>query len=362
MLHVAHHGGPMKRNLDQQSAQKRCAAATISPHPGQRGGSARSRTSPNTLPAIRIAPDPRPDCHPDCHLLSRGIVATTSERVTLPPEIFDRAARRRRRDRAAPGWSEHDFLRAVMLDGIEERLSTVLRDFADVLDLGCFDAHFTPPAGARVARFDPGFAFARAAGGVQGDEDRLPFADASFDLVVAAGTLDTVNDLPGAFSLIRRVLRPGGLFLGAFLGAGSLATLRTVLRQAEAERPAVRIHPQVEVRSGGDLLLRAGFKLPVADAETLTVRYATLGRLLADLRGMATSNVLKDRSPLGRDALVRAAASFAARADEDGRTPERFEIVFLTGWAPSPEQDAGRRSPPKASSDSTLPRPAGRFG
>ena len=250
-----------------------------------------------------------------------------------------------------------------MLDGIEERLSTVLRTFEDVLDLGCFDAGFTPPGAARIARFDPGFAFAHAAGGgVQGDEDRLPFADASFDLVAAAGTLDTVNDLPGAFSLIKRVLRPGGLFLGAFLGAGSLATLRAVLREAEEDRPAVRVHPQVEVRSAGDLLLRAGFKLPVADAETLTVRYATLGRLLDDLRGMAASNVLRDRSPLGRAALARAAAGFAARADDGGRTAERFEIVFMTGWAPSPEQDAGRRGPPRGAADSGLPRPAGKFG
>ncbi|MBW6522491.1 methyltransferase domain-containing protein [Sphingomonas sp. RHCKR47] len=281
--------------------------------------------------------------------------------MTSPPEIFDRAARRRRRDRAAPAFRDHDFVRAVMLDGIEERLSAVLRGFDDVLDLGCFDAGFAPPAGARVARFDPGFGFAKAAHGVQGDEDRLPFADASFDLVAAAGTLDTVNDLPGAMTLVRRVLRPGGLFLGAFLGAGSLTTLRAVLREAEAERPAVRVHPQIEVRSAGDLLLRAGFRLPVADGETLTVRYATLGRLLDDVRGMAAGNVLRDRSPLTRGTLARAAAAFADRADADGRTSEQFELVFLTGWAPSPEHDADRRASPAQANGSALPRPAGRF-
>lgn len=247
-----------------------------------------------------------------------------------------------------------------MLGGIDERLDAVLRGFDDVLDLGCFDARFTAPDGARVARFDPGHAFARDARGVQGDEDRLPFADASFDLIVAAGTLDTVSDLPGALSLVRRVLRPGGLFLGAFLGAGSLSTLRAVLREAEADKPAVRIHPQVEVRSAGDLLLRAGFRLPVADAETLTVRYAALGRLLDDLRGMAAANVLKDRSPLARETLAHTAAGFAARADADGRTSERFEIVFLTGWAPSPEQDVGRRLAP-STEGSALPRPPGPF-
>lgn len=255
-----------------------------------------------------------------------------------PPEIFDRAARRLRRDRAEPSYAEHDFLRQQMLDGIADRLEAVTRSFTDILDLGCFAGEFTAPPGARVARLDPGFAFARVAGGVQGDEDRLPFADASFDLVVAAGTLDSVNDLPGALSLIRRVLRPDGLFLGAFLGAGSLGTLRAGLRAAEPERPAPRLHPLVDVRSAGDLLMRAGFALPVADLETLTVRYASLGRLLGDLRGMAQSNVLRERRALTKGALMRAAAAFGEEAAADGRVSERFDTIFLTGWAPGPDQ------------------------
>lgn len=255
-----------------------------------------------------------------------------------PPDIFDRPARRRHRDRAAPGYAAHDFLRAAMLEGIADRLESVTRDFTDVLDLGCFDGGFVPPPGARIARADPGFAFAQAAGGVQADEDRLPFADGAFDLVVAAGTLDSVSDLPGALTLIRRTLRPDGLFLGAFIGAGSLPTLRATLRTAEADRPVVRLHPQVDVRSAGDLLVRAGFALPVADVETLTVRYGHLGRLLDDLRGMAASNVLAERHPLGRAALAQATAAFAARSDPDGRTAERFDIVYLTAWSPAPDQ------------------------
>jgi SAM-dependent methyltransferase len=273
------------------------------------------------------------------------------------PEIFDRSARRQRRDRAASGFAAHDFLRAAMLDGIEERLASVRRSFTDVLDLGCFDGSFQPPAGARVARLDAGHAFARMAGGVQGDEDRLPFADASFDLVVSAGVLDQVNDVPGALSLIRRVLRPDGLFLGAMLGAGSLTALRAGFRVAEAERPAPRLHPQIEVRSAGDLLMRAGFALPVADVETLRVRYGGLGRLIEDLRGMAGTNLLVERQPLSRMALARAANAFAEAADPDGRTSERFEIIFLTGWAPSPDQpQPARRGSATASLAAALKR------
>jgi SAM-dependent methyltransferase len=252
--------------------------------------------------------------------------------------IFDRAARRRRRDRAQPGWAEHDFVRAAMLDGLGERLDAITRPVGEVLDLGCFDGALRLPPGARVARMDAGFAFARAAGGVQADEDRLPFADAAFDAVISAGVLDQLDDLPGALALVRRVLRPDGVFLGAFVGAGSLPVLRTCLREAEAERPAARLHPQVDVRAAGDLLVRAGLTLPVADVETLTVRYRSFSGLLQDLRGMAATSLLIGRPPLRRDALARAADAFAARADADGRTTETFRIVYLTGWAPDPGQ------------------------
>ncbi|KQM63637.1 methyltransferase type 11 [Sphingomonas sp. Leaf17] len=252
-------------------------------------------------------------------------------------DIFDRRARRIRRNRIAPDYPAHDFLRAVMLDGIAERLDAVTRDFTEILDVGSFTGDLTVP-GARIARCDAGRAFARAAHGVQADEDGLPFADAAFDAAISAGVLDQVNDLPGALSLIRRTLRPDGLFLGAFLGGGSLSTLRAVLREAEEDRPVARLHPQVDVRAAGDLMVRAGFALPVADVETVTVRYADLGKLLTDLRGMGAANLLRGRSAMSRATLARAFAAFAARADTDGRTSERFDIVFLTGWAPAASQ------------------------
>lgn len=240
---------------------------------------------------------------------------------------------------------------------MDERLAAVKRGFTDVLDLGCYDGAFAPRPGARIARVDPGFAFARACGGVQADEDRLPFRAGAFDLVVSAGVLDQVDDLPGALTLARRVLRPDGLFLAALVGGGSFPQLRAALREAERDRPAARTHPQVDVRSAGDLLVRAGFTLPVADVETLNVGYPDLWRLLADLRGMAATNVLTDRRPIGRAALDRAASVFADAAGPDGRTRERIDIVFLTGWAPDASQPSpARRGSATASLAAALKR------
>jgi SAM-dependent methyltransferase len=257
------------------------------------------------------------------------------------PEIFDRQRRRRRRDRAADRFAAHDFLHARMADELLDRLDSVQRRFARALDLGCLDGRVGQALRARgidVVSADPGYRFAQAAGGVQCDEDRLPFTDGSFDLVIACGGLDQVNDLPGALVLIRRALKPDGLFLGAFVGAGSLPRLRAALLGAE-ERAVARLHPQIDVRSAGDLLARAGLALPVADGERVTVRYGSLFALLADLRGTAsTSLLIGDTHPLTHAALVRAAERFQAGADADGKVGETVEIVHLLGWAPAPDQ------------------------
>ena len=191
---------------------------------------------------------------------------------------------------------------------------------------------------------DPGAFSPRAAGGVQCDEDRLPFADGAFDLVVSVGALDTVNDLPGALPLIRRALRPDGLFLAAFAGAGSLPRLRRAMLAAEeAERrdaASPHIHPQIDVRAAGDLLGRAGFALPVVDGETVdrALRIAAEARR----RPAGDGRDQPPRRPL--PAAVRPARPrrrgrrFRGRRRADGKTAERFEIVHLSGWAPAPDQ------------------------
>ncbi|MEM8696713.1 MAG: methyltransferase domain-containing protein [Pseudomonadota bacterium] len=260
---------------------------------------------------------------------------------TAQDKPFDRALRRIRRDRALRGWVDHAFLQDHMAAELVERLRGVQRTFATALILGYAGDHI-PKAlqslGIDAVTADAGFGMARATRGVQCDEDRLPFADESVDLVIAAGTLDTVNDLPGALALIRRILRPDGLFLGAFLGSGSLPALRQAMLQADlaAGGAAPRIHPQIDIRAAGDLLSRAGFALQVADGETLPVRYPDLTRLVGDLRGSANASLLGGPS-LSRYAFAAAHAAFEALR-QDGKTGETFEIVYLTGWAPSPDQ------------------------
>ncbi len=258
------------------------------------------------------------------------------------PRIFDARRRMARRDRAARSFAAHDFLYAAMADEMLERLGDVTRDFSRALVIGCPDdriASALRAQGMAVTCADPGPAFAAACGGDLVHEDALPYSPGSFDLILCCGTLESVNDLPGALIALNRALVPDGLLLVSFIGAGSLPRLRAALMAADGERPAQRLHPQVDVRALGDLLHRAGFAMPVADHQPLDVRYGSLLSLLADLRGMGAAQCLDSAPPaLTRAGIARAIQAFAAMADADGRTTERFVILHGSGWRPAPSQ------------------------
>jgi SAM-dependent methyltransferase len=280
---------------------------------------------------------------------------------------FDRRLRRLRRDRAALHPGGADYLHRHVAAELLDRLDFVKRAFSRALVLGCAAPH-VPEAlrtrGVEVVAADAGALFARRAGGVQCDEDHLPFADASFDLAVSPGGLDTVNDLPGALTLIRRSLRPDGLFLAAMAGAGSLPRLKSAMLTGDSwggGPVSPRIHPQIDVRAAGDLLTRAGFALPVADSESLDIRFPGLPALVSDLRALAATNILASRSriALTRAALAAAMADFESQAAADGKTTERFEILHLIGWAPSPDQpQPARRGSATTSLAAALKPPA----
>ena len=214
----------------------------------------------------------------------------------------------------------------------------IARPFVDVLDLG--GPRPVWPAGDGVIRAALSIGPTEPAGRlVVADEDHLPFADASFDLVMAAGSLVTVGDLPAALAGIRRVLRPDGLFMATFIGGMSLVEVRTCLIEAEAAitgGAGRHTAPMVEASQAAGLLARAGFAMPVADVDRVILRYSSLFGLFADLAAMGARSVLGVRRPLRREVLINAAARFAAMADPDGKTGVTIEMLHVAGWAPPP--------------------------
>ena len=256
------------------------------------------------------------------------------------PAIFDAHRRSARRDRLAR--RQHHAFEAFVTDALLERLETVTRAFTRALVLNTGSGALAAQLRARgmtVTETDHGARFAAVADGVYCQEDALPLAPASHDLVIAAADFDTVNDLPGALVLARRALEPDGLFLGAMLGAPSLPVLRRAIVEVDASRAtaAPRMHPLLDVRAAGDLLVRAGFALAVADLETVDLSYPGFARLLSDLREAGMTSVLAGARPLGREWLRQVAARFEASA-VDGRVHETVSLLMLTGWAPADSQ------------------------
>jgi SAM-dependent methyltransferase len=265
------------------------------------------------------------------------------------PIVFDRHLLRVRRARAR-ALGPATFLLDRVAAELSERLDPVMRTFNVAVDLG------TPTDAVRralavsgkvgtIIAAEPdattlGDTFLRVAA----DEEVLPFADGSLDLVVSALALQFVNDLPGTLIQIRRALKPDGLLLTALVGGDSLIELSEAFVQAESEIEgglSPRVAPFADLRELGALMQRAGFALPVVDSDRLTVRYDSPFALMHDLRAMGATNILSERrrAPLKRKTLQRMAQIYADRfADADGRLRATFEIAWLSGWTPHESQ------------------------
>jgi SAM-dependent methyltransferase len=247
---------------------------------------------------------------------------------------FDRQARRRARDRAATLIAGRTQVLKHVESELDARATLLPAPDGATLRIGLL---LPPPPGAVAA--DPGFELARRHRGVQGDEDRLPFADAAFARITAFMTLGGVNDLPGALLLCRRALQPGGRFLAALPAGGSLLEVREAFLAADSVAglgvPA-RLGPGVDPAQAAGLLQRAGFQDPVAEMETLRLRVASLADLARDLRAHGESGWLAARSR-GLTTPRRwaaAEAAFARGAEADGRIPMELRILYLAGRAP----------------------------
>ena len=267
-----------------------------------------------------------------------------------PPQLFNRTLRRKRLDRAARGFANADFLQRRAAQDVAERLAPILRSFPRAVDLsahtGAFREALAAEAPGKVETLIEVDLSHRMLAGRSGprlvaDEERLPFAEASLDLIVSCLGLHWTNDVVGALIQARRALKPGGLFIGAFLGGVTLTELRQSLVAAESEilgGAGSRVSPFADVADAADLLHRAGFKEGVADVDKVSVTYAHPLKLLTDLRQMGETSVLADRhpKPLSRTLLARTFEIYAERfAGPDGRVPATFEIITLTGWAPT---------------------------
>ena len=266
-----------------------------------------------------------------------------SDAVSKLIHIFDRQRVRRQRRRAAVKFCDHDFLFREIKDRLTDRLRDINRTFETTLNLGARCPVLSERA-VITADLTAAYCDTSTLPYIVIDEEFLPIATDSLDLVVSNLCLHWTNDLPGALLQIRQALKPDGLFLAAFFGGDTLIELRSSLMKAEIEiagGAGPRISPFTDIRDASGLLQRAGFALPVTDQDTITVTYENAFKLMADLRGMGESNALVEmpHAVPNRLLFTRAAEIYHERfADEEGLIPATFQVIYLHGWTPADSQ------------------------
>ncbi|GAA4643832.1 methyltransferase domain-containing protein [Pontixanthobacter gangjinensis] len=246
-----------------------------------------------------------------------------------PPTIFSPKKRAgkwaRAKQRLASRPCEKPFLLAELTDDIIERIqfmqvepgsALVVGDWAEGLSR-FLNAHGWAVATAELGKF----------------EEEAPYPSSNYNLVVHLMGLGHVNDLPGALLHANAALAEGGIFFGAFPGAGSLPCMRQVAMAADGDRPSPRCHPLVDNQAAAALLQRARFKRQVVDSHTILARYQTFDKLVSDLRDHGlTSSLMTTAPPYNKTRLALALDQFEKLKDQDGRVVENFELLTLTGW------------------------------
>lgn len=271
--------------------------------------------------------------------------------------VFDRRAKRAQKNIAArqPNYNDYLRLREEIAWQISDRISDVNRSFSLGLDLGCnsgqLGKHLDKDLVQTLVQCDIAqenlYKFSKEEGRDQNlrvvcDEEFLPFAENTFDLVASNLALHWVNDLPSTLAQIKRVLKPDGLFIASMFCGDTLYELRCALQLAETERTggfSPRISPYTDMKDVGNLLQRAGFSLLTVDIEDVIINFPSPFEVMDDVRGMGEGNaIMKRRGVLGRETLLAAAAIYQEMYGSEGNVPATFEIAHMVGWKPDPSQ------------------------
>ncbi|EGC35120.1 hypothetical protein DICPUDRAFT_97998 [Dictyostelium purpureum] len=174
-------------------------------------------------------------------------------------------------------------------------------------------------------------------------EEKLPIEDQSLDLIVSNLSLHWINDLPGVFGNLKRLLKPNGVFLATLFGEETLTELKDALYLAEIEREggfSPHVSPFTKISDIGNILSKNRFSLPTVDTEKIIVNYDNMFILMRDLQNMGENNaILKRRNFTSKDTFLAASSIYShLYGNENGSIPATFQIIFLIGWAPHESQ------------------------
>lgn len=269
--------------------------------------------------------------------------------------LLDRPSIRESFDRASASYDDAAVLQARVCDELMERLSFFKLAPRVVLDLGCGTGRGSvalkrayPDSTVVALDFAPGMlreAVRHASDEITpielvcADALRLPFPDDSADLVFSNLMLQWCEPLQVAFTEVRRVLKPGGLFMFSTFGPDTLMELKDAWAAVDTR---VHVNRFVDMHDIGDAAMHVGLTEPVLDVERIQLTYIDARALMRDLKAIGAHNVAagRQRGLTSRERLRRMEEAYEFWR-RDGRLPATFEVVYGTAWGSAGRAGAG---------------------
>ncbi len=169
------------------------------------------------------------------------------------------------------------------------------------------------------------------------DAASLPIKSGTIDLVISNLLLPWCDDIGQVIGEIKRVLSPQGSFLLTTYGPDTLKELRTSWATVDQYTHTQDFYDMHDI---GDALLQCGFTDPVVDMENITIRYRAVESLLKDLHESGSQNLSakKRRTLTGRNHWQQFIKAYQDQADNEGRFPASYEIIYAHAWQSQPKQ------------------------
>ncbi len=254
---------------------------------------------------------------------------------------------RRQFDARASRFAQHDALAREIERRLIERLDLIHLAPTRIVDVGCGagtsrQALTQRYPAAQWLGVDASLPMLRAAPlaaplRVCADARELPLPESSVDLLVSNLMLHWHPEPHTVFPEWLRVLNVGGLLLFSCFGPDTLHELRAACRQA---LPQARPVPFIDMHDFGDMLLAAGFEVPVMDLEHITLTYPDPRALLREVRALG-GNPRDDRAAglPGTRAAHRLVQALEAQRGPDGRIALTFEVAYGHAWKPAAAEE-----------------------
>ena len=255
-------------------------------------------------------------------------------------QIFDYKSQLLKRNRLLELMVDNP-LQTINENSFFDRFIFIKRTFPKVLLLGDFSEDFIERlkelghGDQLIEQFDPITKFQSA--------EKIDFSWPTFNLILSSLHLHKANDVPGLMWQFRQLLHPDGMLIASLFGGESLIELRTAILNAENMlRGGVsnRVHPMINFGEASNLLMRAGFALPVADRDLVTFTYDNIYGLIKDLRNISETNTLYMREPsfAPRQLFNLVNSEYLNSFAENDKINVTVELIYLTGWAPHVSQ------------------------